>query len=320
MLDRMVEEAATTSRIEGEYISREQLMSSLLNNLAVGQQRHEVRDMRASGITRQIDANRQTWAELVTATSLKYWHELLLGFDKSIRVVGDYRAGASPMQIISGPSHNQTIHLEAPPSATVKTEMRSLIDYCNQPATTSIEYIERAGVAHLWFESIHPFEDGNGRIGRALLEKLLSQGLRSFIPFSISHAIEANRKNYYAALQDSQTTLDISAWMVYYSNSLLQAVDYANTIIEFTIQKHRYYQQFSEALTEEEAKAVGKMFEPGPEGFRGGMSAKNYMSINRVSRATATRTLQRLTEIGALIQHGKGRSTHYLLPFGSAES
>ena len=315
MLERIVEEASSTSSIEGDQISREQLMSSLLNNLTMGKRRHEIRDMRATGITRQIESNRQTWDEPLTETTLKYWHQLLLGHDKNLRVIGDYRKGEDAMQVISGPATNLTVHYEAPPAKRLRKEMQILVKCCNERQRLPIENIKTSGVAHLWFESIHPFEDGNGRIGRALIEKLLSQVLRRFIPFSISHAIEAKRNLYYASLKASQTGTDITPWMKFFGECLADGVAYADTIVDFTVKKHLYYTRFRDQLSSEEAKVIAKMFESGPEGFQGGMSARKYVSINRVSRATATRALQRLADIGALVQRGQRRGTHYVLPF-----
>ena len=313
LLSVLVEEAATTSSIEGEIISREELMSSILNNLNLGGQ-VSTRDRRANAVARLITLNRETFAEPLTETAVKYWHQLLLSGDEKLQVVGDYRQSDQPMRIVSGHVYRQVIHFEAPPSARVPGEMAKLIAFCNQPLRDQRDAVLQAGVAHIWFESIHPFEDGNGRLGRAIIEKLLSQRLGAFVPFSISHSIEQERKAYYAALKASQSGLNITTWLNYFCDVLLQAIDYANELVEFSIKKYRYFQKFDPLLGHPERKAINKMFAAGPTGFQGGMTARKYGSINRVSRATATRTLQHLARIGALTQHGAGRSTHYLLP------
>ena len=313
LLTVAVEEAVTSSSIEGENINREELRSSILNNLNLGVQR-PTRDRRATAIARLITLNRQTFAEPLTETALKYWHQLLLSFDPHLNVLGDYRQGSQPMRIVSGPVYRQTVHFEAPPADRVSTEMAALISFCNQPTSNYQSAVARAGVAHLWFESIHPFEDGNGRLGRALIEKLLSQQLGTFVPFSLSHSIEQHRSAYYAALQTSQHTLDITPWMTYFCEVLLHAVEYAQVLIGYSIRKYAYFQRFDAHLTPSARKAISKMFAAGPEGFKGDMTARKFASINRVSRATATRALQQLTALGALTQHGAGRSTHYRLP------
>ncbi|MBB4079555.1 Fic family protein [Lewinella aquimaris] len=318
LVDRLVEEAITTSSIEGEKIGREDLVSSVMNNLNIGgrllSEHQTVSDLRARAIGRQIVLNRETFADPLTETALKYWHELLLGYDDRLKVVGEYRRGKSPMRIVSGPAYRQKIHYEAPPADRVPREMTRLVSYCNASVTEDDCPVLRAGVAHFWFESIHPFEDGNGRIGRALLEKLLSQHLGAFIPFSLSHAIEQRRKEYYAALRDSQTSLDITPWMTYFCNVLSEAVTYAEELVEFTVRKHAYFQRYGDLLNEHESKAIKKMFAAGPSGFTGGMTNRKYVSINRVSPSTAARALHRLAKIGALQMQGAGRSVHYVLP------
>ena len=313
-LERLVEEAASTSSIEGEIMSRQDLMSSVMNNLNIGVGGIEVKDLRARAIGQQIVLNRETYSRPLSETALKYWYELLLGYDRTLNVVGDYRRSNSPMQIVSGPSYKQNIHFEAPPASTVPVEMERFVGYCNTNTAKTIHPVLKAGVAHLYFESIHPFEDGNGRIGRAILEKLLSQHLGTFVPYSISHAIETNRKAYYTALRESTSSLDISPWLKYYCTILIEAVKYAGTLVSFSVQKQRYFHQFASQLDPHHQKAINKMFATGPAGFQGGMTTRKYVRINRVSQATAARALRYLTSIGALTQHGAGRSTHYLLP------
>ncbi|MGB3801947.1 MAG: DUF4172 domain-containing protein [Lewinella sp.] len=315
LVERLVEEARSTSSIEGEVVSRQDLVSSVTNNLNLGATVRNVRDLRAQAIGQQIILNRDTFPRPLTETTLKYWHELLLGYENRLNVVGDYRRGLSPMRIVSGSEYRQEIHYEAPAASQVPAEMPPLVAYCNSPKPQSVTGVSKAGVAHLWFESIHPFEDGNGRIGRAILEKMLSQSLGVFVPFSISHTIEGRKKEYYTALNQSSRSLDITPWMVYFSEVLLESLHYADSLIAFTLKKHNYLSGLRGALAAHEDKAIQKMLNSGPEGFRGGMTTKKYMRINRVSQPTAARALKRLTEIGALIQKGAGRSTHYVLPF-----
>ncbi|CAH1000721.1 Protein adenylyltransferase SoFic [Neolewinella maritima] len=289
-------------------------MSSVLNNLNLGSATNQVKDLRARAIGQQIVLNRETFTRPLTETALKYWHELLLGYDTTLKVTGDYRQGTSPMRIVSGPEYKQVIHFIAPPANRVAVEMEGFIAYCNSTYPPGIHPVLSAGIAHLYFESIHPFEDGNGRIGRAILEKMLSQQLGTFIPFSISHSIEARRKAYYVALNTSQTTLDITSWLNYFCEVLLEAIDYADSLVDFTLHKQTYFNEFATQLDPHHRKAIDKLFAAGPAGFQGGMSTRKYMYINRVSQATAARALRYLTSIGALTRHGSGRSTHYLLP------
>ena len=319
-MERLVEEAASTSSIEGEIMSRQDLRSSVMNNLNIGVRGLEVKDLRARAIGQLIVLNRETYARPLTETALKYWHELLLGYDRALNVVGEYRQGTSPMRIVSGPSYRQAVHYEAPPANRIPQEMERFTTYCNAKDTMSIHPVLKVGVAHFYFESIHPFEDGNGRIGRAVLEKMLSQHLGSFVPYSISQAIETDRNAYYTALRQSSASLDITSWLTYYCGMLTVAVDHANRLVTFSLHKQRYFQRFATQLDAHNRKAIDKMFATYPKEFKGGMTTRKYMSINRVSQATATRALQQLTTIGALTRHGAGRSTHYLLPIALPSS
>lgn len=313
-VERLVDEAATTSSIEGEVISRQELLSSIRNNLNTTHGvAKNVRDLRARAVSQQIVHNRNTFEQPLSETTLKYWHQLLLNYDTTLAVVGDYRQGSGPMRIVSGPVYRQQVHFEAPPSNRVPAEMKRFIEFIRNRHEWINHPILKAGVSHIYFESIHPFEDGNGRIGRSILEKLLSQYLGSFIPFSISRAIESKRKEYYETLRVASTTLDIDPWMKYYCEALHTAVDYAHELVGSVLKQQRFFQAYGDRLDKENRKVLTKMFDEGPAGFRGGMTAKKYASINRVSRATATRALTRLTEIGALSRHGAGRGVHYKL-------
>ena len=218
------------------------------------------------------------------------------------------------MQIVSGPSYNMTVHFEAPPSVDLNREMAAFIDYVSASSSDPTAAVAKACVSHIYFESIHPFEDGNGRIGRAIVEKLLSQALGEFIPFSISHAIERRRKAYYQSLRDAQHSSDITPWMTFFVACLNEAVAYADKLVSFTTDKYAYLHTYQKQLSQSQLKAINKMFLAGPEGFQGGMTARKYMRITKCSRATATRSLTELATIGALRKRGAGRSVHYVLP------
>ncbi len=313
-LERLVAEAVSTSGIEGEIINRQDLVSSITDNVNLGIEALAVRDVRATAVTRQLFLNQITYDRPLTETGLKYWHELLMGYDRTLSITGDYRQGNSPMRIVSGSSYRLQVHYEAPPSAHMPQEMKRFVAYCNTGDAVGTHPVLKAGIAHLYFENIHPFEDGNGRIGRALLETLLSQQLGTFVPYSISQAILARQGEYYTALQQSSTSLEIDAWLTYFCEVLNEAVRRANELVGFSLRKRRYFHQFAVQLNPHHRKVIEKMFATGPAGFQGSMTTRKYMRINRVSQATAARALRYLTSIGALTQHGAGRSTHYLLP------
>ena len=165
----------------------------------------------------------------------------------------------------------------------------------------------------MYFESIHPFEDGNGRIGRALSEKALSQGLSYPTLLSLSQAIEKNKKAYYNALESAQKSSEITPWIRYFVEMALSAQQETEALIDFTLKKAQFFDQYRDRLDDLQLKAVNRMLEEGTKGFEGGMSAKKYSAITNASKATATRHLKYLKEIGAFTQQGSGPATRYHL-------
>ncbi|WP_257668659.1 Fic family protein [Parapedobacter tibetensis] len=316
LLQLMLSEAVKTSEIEGEYVSREDVMSSIRNNLGLNDVPIYIKDQRASGVAQLMVEVRKGFQEPLTLDMLKAWHRLL--FANTSRVnPGEWRQGDAPMQVVSGAYGRETVHYEAPPSACVPEEMDGFVRWYNSatyPLKGQVpEAILKSAIAHLYFESIHPFEDGNGRIGRAIAEKALSQSLGRPIMLSLSKTIEANKKAYYDALKEAQRALDITAWMVYFANVILEAQRDAKAMVLFTLKKARFYDRYKTQLDQRQLKAINKMLDKGADGFEGGMTAKKYMGITKVSKATATRDLQHLHEMGVLVQEGAGRSVRYQL-------
>jgi len=308
----MISEAITTSEIEGEYISRQDLMSSIKNRLGLNTTPKSVKDKRAIAVTNLLVAVRNSYEKKLTETDIKHWHSLLFENSKTIKA-GKWRTGSEPMQVISGAFGKVTVHYEAPPSYRVPAEMKEYVRWYHAFKTGDdpADALIKTAIAHLYFESIHPFEDGNGRIGRAIAEKCLSQSLGRPVLLSLSSIIEKNRKQYYAALKEASKSLEITDWVVYFANVIKQAQTEAVEIVKFSLQKAQFFNKFQDQLNERELKAIKKMFDAGIEGFEGGMTAKKYMSINQTSKATATRDLQHLSEIGALLGQGGGRNVHY---------
>jgi Fic family protein len=244
------------------------------------------------------------------------WHSMLLSGDASIKVIGGYRTHADPMQVVSGPFHKRKVHFEAPPSARVPAEMKRFVTWFNDTAPggkTPLPALTRAAIAHLHFVCIHPFEDGNGRIGRALAEKSLAQNLGQPSLIALAYTIERKRKDYYATLEHNNKDLDISSWMQYFAGTVIEAQ--RNTIkrVDFYVAKAKFYARFRGELNERQDRVIARMFREGIDGFQGGLSAENYISISETSRATATRDLQDLVEKGALTKSGELRHTRYAL-------
>jgi Fic family protein len=308
----MISEAVTTSKIEGEFISRQDVMSSIKNQLGLNARPEHVKDKRAKAVADLLVAVRNSYNKRLTETGIKQWHKLLFEGSRNI-TAGRWRAGTAPMQVISGAIGREIVHYEAPPSARVPQEMKKFVGWYNdyKPNANATDALIKTAVAHLYFESIHPFEDGNGRIGRAIAEKCLAQSLHRPVLLSLSSVIEKNRKQYYTALKEAQNTLEITGWIVYFANVVLQAQAEAIKIVGLSLQKTRFFDKYKNALNEREHKVVKKMLDAGYKGFEGGMTAKKYASIAKTSKATATRDLQHLSKIGILSAQGSGRSVHY---------
>lgn len=314
VIDMMVAEAVKTSEIEGEMLSRRDVMSSIKNNLGLNPTPEHVQDRRADGVVELMLDVRDSFAEPLSVEKLFAWHRMLMKGNGMVQV-GVWRTHAEPMQVVSGPIGRQKVHYEAPPSDRVSDEMEAFIQWFNDSASggkvSIVSPLVRSAVAHLYFETIHPFEDGNGRIGRAISEKALSQGFNRPVLLSLSRAIEADRNAYYDALQAAQSSNEITAWISYFVAMLLEAQTQAEEHVEFTLKKAKLFDQFEAELNERQLRVLRRMLEEGPKGFKGGMSAKKYISMTKASKATATRDLQDLAKRGIFVAVGGGRSTRY---------
>ena len=316
IIDIMVAEAIKTSEIEGEYLSRQDVISSIRNNLGLNQTPEATKDKMAQGAGELMADVRKTYADALTETKLFDWHKMLLKGQERLNV-GMWRSHEEPMQVISGAIGKEKIHFEAPPSSHVSDEMSRFIQWFNDTAPGGTDEIKKApvrsAISHLYFETLHPFEDGNGRIGRAIAEKALSQTLGRPVLLSLSKTIEADKKSYYSALEQAQKSNEITPWIKYFVSVVLKAQEQAISLVDFILKKSKFFDRFKEFLNERQIKVIRRMLDAGPEGFEGGMNARKYTSITKASKATATRDLQHLLKLGALVQEGGGRSTRYQL-------
>jgi len=313
LIEIMVLEAIKTSEIEGEFLSRRDVVSSIKKNLGLVTL-DENKDARAAGISMLMINVRNTFSDPMSEQSLFAWHTMLMSDVKDVEI-GKWRTHKEPMQVISGALGKQKIHFEAPPSDIVPKEMTNFIKWFNDTTPGSKNEIShapiRAAISHLYFESIHPFEDGNGRIGRAIAEKALSQGIGRPVMLSLSKIIESNKKKYYAELEKAQLSMEINSWVKYFIETVFDAQVDSENLIDFTLKKVKFFDRFRDLLNERQLKVIKRVLDEGPEGFMGGINARKYVSISKVSKATSTRDLQYLLDIKALIVSGGGRSTSY---------
>ncbi|MFT4075620.1 MAG: Fic family protein [Asticcacaulis sp.] len=308
-------EAVDTSAIEGEHLDRGSVQSSIQRQLGLAADRRRATAAEAGIAEMMVDLYRHLAAPLTEETMLN-WHRQLMTGRADLTDIGCYRTDTEPMQIVSGAIYDPKVHYEAPPSAQVPAEMIRFLDWFARTAPGGerpLPAVTRAGIAHLWFESIHPFEDGNGRIGRAIAEKALAQGLSIPVITGMAGTLLKHRKDYYAALERASKTLDITDWLIWFADKTIESQQRTLAQIEFILAKSQMFGRLRGKLNTRQEKALLRMFAEGPDGFKGGLSAANYMSITGAPSATATRDLTALVEMEALIRTGERKSTRYSL-------
>lgn len=317
LVDAMSNEAITTSEIEGELLNRDSVQSSIRRQLGLASDHRSVRPAERGIGELMVDLYRSCAAPL-DAHTLFNWHRMVMCGRSDLRAIGAYRTHDEPMQIISGRIDNPRVHFEAPPSTSVPDEMARFIDWFNRTTSGSagdLPALTRAGIAHLYFESIHPFEDGNGRIGRAIAEKALAQSVGHPTLTAIAAAILIHRPAYYTALEAANKGTDLTNWLAWFAAIALEAQDITLAQIQFLIDKTKLLDRFRDHLNPRQLTVLLRVLREGPAGFKGGLSAGNYTSIAKTSSATAGRDLSELVELGAMVRTGEKRHTRYHLPF-----
>lgn len=309
------QEMVDSSAIEGEVLDRASVQSSLAKQLGLASDSRRANRAEAGAAELMADLYRR-YADPLDDQTLYDWHRMLMAGDRRINEIGTYRTHADEMQIVSGALHAPRVHFEAPPSAQVPGEMTRFLSWFNETAPggpSPMSAITRAAIAHLRFETVHPFEDGNGRIGRAIAEKALAQSLEMPTLTVLAETIRRHRKDYYAELQRASRTNEIDAWLAWFADIVLEAQ--ARTIgkIRFLIEKAKLFERLRGKINDRQEKALLRMFAEGLDGFKGGLSAGNYQTITDAASATATRDLAELVELGALIRSGERRYARYWL-------
>ncbi len=314
-VEAMSEEAVSSSEIEGELLNRDSVLSSIRRALGLRADTRRASPAERGIAEMMVDLHR-TSSQPLSNEQLWGWHERLMQGRRDIEEVGRYRTHDDPMQVVSGRFFEPTIHFEAPPSTRVPAEMDAFLAWYNASApggADPLPALTRAGVAHLHFESIHPFEDGNGRIGRAISEKALAQGLGGQALTALAATILVHRRGYYEMLEASNQHNDIENWLAWFAGIALEAQARTRARVDFLIDKAKLMASLRDRLNARQEKVLLRVLAEGPEGFRGGLSASNYQRIAGTSPATAGRDLADLVRKGALTRTGARRHARYHL-------
>jgi Fic family protein len=309
------DEALNTSAIEGEILNCDSLQSSIRRNFGLTTDNRKIPPAEQGIAQMMVELYRQFDSPL-NDELLFHWHEMLMNGRRDIKDVGCYRTHDNAMQVVSGPLHAPKIHFEAPPSKSVPKEMKRFVQWFSRTAPkgkSPLPILTRAGIAHLYFVCVHPFEDGNGRVGRAIAEKAISEGLGQSTLIALSQTINGARKSYYEMLESSNKHNEITAWLIYFAETVIKAQARAQSMLDFIIAKMKFYDRLRGQLNDRQDKAIARMMREGSEGFKGGLSAEKYLSITGTSRATTTRDLQDLVNKKAVVRVGNLKSTRYYL-------
>jgi len=310
----LVEETIKTAAIEGQKFEEETVRSSVAKRLGIPTGGVKKEDRNVEGIIDVIMDATVNYEKALTPKRLKAWQAALFptGYSGLRKIyVGRWR-GKDPMQVVSGPMGREKIHFEAPPYERIDKEIKVFIDWW-QGKSKKIDGLIRAGIAHFYFVSIHPFEDGNGRIARALTDMALAQD--ESLPkryYSLSSRIMKERNSYYNILEKIQKgTTDITEWLNWFLLCYLRALEDSETSISKVLKKAEFWRMHAETeLNKNQRKAVNRLL----EGFEGGLTTRKYVSMTKTSRATAYRDITDMVKKNVLVQNkNRGRSVSYSL-------
>ena len=313
-LETGVLDVMNNSEIEGKVFLESQIRSSIAKNLGIEvKQELQVKSEEAEGaVNLFLDLTREYKSPL-NEDRLFDWHAGLFPTGRSAGIkieVAGWRVSNEPMQIVSSAMGREVVHYEAPGVKLVPQMMGDLIDYMNN--SNEHPFI-RAAVAHLWFEVVHPFDDGNGRIGRALVDKLLCKSDKSELRFySFSNTIFLNKKAYYAELNKaSNDELDVTNWILWFFEILKEAIENSERVLNKVDFKRQFWQKYADVkMNDRQLKVVKKLV----EGFEGNITSSKWTRMTKCTKMTATRDINDLIEKGVLVKTSTGgRSTSYLL-------
>jgi len=320
-LDALLQNIVQTSAIEGEDLNVESVRSSLAKRLGVSNAGFTNVTSKTEGMAELLLDATQNYDESLSFERLCQWHEYLFpdlkegGFRLEEIRIGALR-GDDVMQVVSGPHEKRTVHFEAPPRKGLEKQVTEFLQWLEASKTeTALDPILRAGQAHFWFVTLHPFDDGNGRLARVITDYALAQAEHQAIRFyAMAASIMEKRAGYYSVLERVQKgDLDITVWMQWFLDTLKDALIAALARIDMVLIKSRFWSvHWQDGLNPGQTKVLNRLLDAGPNGFEGGLNATKYKSMAKVSKATATRHIANLLEKGCLVKlKGGGRSTRY---------
>jgi Uncharacterized conserved protein len=316
-LDALLQNIVTSSAIEGEELNVGSVRSSLARRLGLHEEGRTT--SRSEGLAELLLDATRAYQQPLDLQRLFKWHGWLFPSDDYLLFrplrIGMLR-GDEPMQVVSGRIDRPTVHFETPPRVGLDKQLADFLAWFESSRSdASFDPFLRAGIAHFWFVTLHPFDDGNGRLTRAITDLALAQGEQQAIRFyAMSASILDDRAGYYHILEASQKgTLDITAWLQWFLATLLKSLEQALARIDRVLVKACFWQaHHSQALSAEQIKVLNRLLDGGERGFENGISAAQYQAVAKVSKATATRHLSDLVEKGCLARlPGRGRSTRY---------
>jgi len=315
VLDTLTEDVLKSSEIEGEKLDRDQVRSSIARRLGIEIGGLTTADRNVEGVVEMMLDATQQYDEPLTAHRLFDWHAALFPTGRSgmSRInVGAWRDDKNgPMQVVSGPIGRERVHYEAPVAARLRGEMKKFLVWFEKESSTDL--VLKAGLAHLWFVTIHPFDDGNGRIARAIADMVLARSEQSSQRFySMSAQIKQERKSYYEILEATQKgDVDVTRWLEWFLVCLGRAFDRAETILAAVLVKARFWDRFTATkFNERQRSMINRLL----NGFEGKLTSSKWAKLEKCSQDTALRDIEDLIRKGVLTKDsGGGRSTSYSL-------
>lgn len=312
----LVEEAIKTAEIEGQKLNEDSVRSSVARRLGLPYAGLPQPDRQTEGLVDILFDTTSNYNKALTEKRLKSWQAALFptGYSGLVRIKTGQWRGPQPMRVVSGPVGKEKIHFEAPPYDRVPQEVKAFLLWFKKSQQT-VEGILRAAAAHFWFVTIHPFEDGNGRIARALTDMGLAQDENLSVRYySLSSKIMEERDDYYNALEKCQKGKgDITDWLIWFLGCFERAVKHSEGLISSVLLKAQFWNRLGQTpLNANQRKVLNKLLDAEPKGFEGGLTTRKYVSIAKVSRATAYRDIADLVQKKALKQNpSMGRNVNY---------